>query len=89
MNIGEKIFILRKKRQLTQDALAEKLHVSPQAISKWERGITNPDIELIPKLSEFFDITTDELLGIESKKEKLNTILRFDFSSMSEDEQIY
>ena len=87
MNIGEKIFILRKERQLTQDALAEKLHVSPQAISKWERGITNPDLELIPKLSDFFGITTDELLGIESKKEKLNTILRFDFSSMSENER--
>lgn len=64
MNLGEKINELRKKNQLTQEMLAERLCVSPQAVSKWERGVANPDLYLIPKISELFDISADELLGL-------------------------
>ena len=51
MNLGEKINELRKRHQMTQEMLAEQLSVSPQAVSKWERGVANPDLGLIPALA--------------------------------------
>ncbi len=68
MNIGEKICQLRKDRGMTQEMLAEQLVISAQAISKWERGIANPDLELIPKIAKLFDVSTDELLGIKTPR---------------------
>lgn len=68
MNIGEKICQLRKERGMTQEMLAEQLVISAQAISKWERGIANPDLELIPRIAKLFSISTDELLGLSSPK---------------------
>ncbi len=68
MNIGEKIFQLRRKRDMTQEMLAEQLVISAQAISKWERGIANPDIEMIPRIAKLFDISADELLGLSTPK---------------------
>ena len=53
----------RKKMQLTQTQLAEKMFVSTQAISNWERGLTPPDLENLCKLSEFFHVSVDSLLG--------------------------
>ena len=64
MNIGEKISQLRRERGMTQEMLAEQLMVSAQAISKWERGVANPDLEQIPRIAKLFDISTDELLGL-------------------------
>ncbi|MBQ9086402.1 MAG: helix-turn-helix domain-containing protein [Clostridia bacterium] len=64
MNLGEKINELRKKHQMTQEMLAERLCVSPQAVSKWERGVANPDLELIPALAEIFQVSADEILGL-------------------------
>ena len=57
---------IRKNRiscHLTQRDLAERLHVSPQAVSKWERGIALPDIDLIIPLADIFSVTLDELFG--------------------------
>lgn len=68
MNIGEKIAELRRERGMTQEALASQLMISPQAISKWERGVANPDLELIPEIAKLFNISTDELLGLSSPK---------------------
>lgn len=70
MNIGEKIAELRRDAGLTQEALASRLVISPQAVSKWERGIANPDLELIPEIARLFGISTDELLGLSSPKAK-------------------
>lgn len=64
MTIGERIKILRTEQGMTQEALAAKLGVSAQAVSKWERSITYPDITLICPLTEIFGITADELLGL-------------------------
>ncbi len=61
--IGQKISALRKDKGLTQEGLAEKLGVSPQAVSKWENDISCPDILLLPRLAELFGVTTDEILG--------------------------
>lgn len=64
-NLNERISYYRKKCGLTQEELAEKCSVTPQAVSKWENDLTTPDISLLPRLSEIFSITTDELLGVE------------------------
>lgn len=58
----EKLKENRKKLGLSQEALAEKLNVSKQTVSKWESGISMPDIENLVKLSNLFNISTDYLL---------------------------
>ena len=63
MNIGEKIRTLRQESHMTQDALASKLGVSAQVVSKWEQNTTAPDISLLPDIAEVFSVTTDELLS--------------------------
>lgn len=62
-NLGQTITDYRKKLNLTQKDLGEKLNVSPQAVSKWENGQAEPDASTIIKLCEIFKISTDELLG--------------------------
>ena len=54
---------LRTERGLSQDALAEKLHVTRQAISRWETGETTPNTETLKLLSAFFDVSINTLLG--------------------------
>ncbi len=67
----------RKRLGLTQEQLAERIGVSFQAVSKWECAAAVPDLSLIVVLANFFDITTDTLLGvdIEKKQERVNAIL--------------
>lgn len=54
---------LRKEKGVTQDELAKFVGVSYQAVSKWETGLTYPDITLLPKLSEFFGVSIDVIMG--------------------------
>ena len=79
MNIyfGENIKKLRKEKELTQENLADCLGVTFQAISKWERGEGYPDITTLPDIASFFDITIDELLGINRAKieEELSALI--------------
>ncbi len=70
MNLGEKIKLLRKKKGITQEQLSDMLKVSSQAVSKWETGVANPDLALIPDIAKLFDISADELLGIEKSAAK-------------------
>ena len=63
MDIGSKIRELRIKRNLTQEELGQKLNVTPQAVSRWENGISLPDISMIPLMSEKLFVSADELLG--------------------------
>ncbi len=63
VTIGNKIKVLRKNKNLTQEQLAEVLGVSSQAISKWENGISAPDIELLPIIARYFGITMDEFFN--------------------------
>ena len=60
--LGKRIAALRKEKGMTQEELAEKLGVSPQAISKWENEQSCPDISLLPRLAAIFGVTTDLLL---------------------------
>ena len=66
--LGKRIVLHRKRLGLTQDALAELMGVTAQAVSKWENDQSCPDIGALPKLAEIFGISTDELLGVERKE---------------------
>ncbi len=59
---------LRKQREITQEDLAGFLGVSFQAVSKWERGESYPDITLLPALANFFGVTLDDIMGMENLK---------------------
>lgn len=72
-NLSTRIKNSRKSKDITQEQLAEILGVSTQAVSRWECGITCPDIMLLPRLAEIFGITVDELLGV-NEKEKMQEI---------------
>ena len=69
MNIGEKLYELRKEKHLSQEEVADKLNVTRQTISKWETNQSTPDFDKIKPLCELYGITADELLTGE-KKEK-------------------
>ncbi|MBQ1233076.1 MAG: helix-turn-helix domain-containing protein [Clostridia bacterium] len=61
IKIGEKIKTLRKQKNISQEVFAGYLGVSFQAVSKWENGLTMPDVALIPAIASFFGVSTDEL----------------------------
>ena len=70
----ERLIQLRKAAQLTQDALAAKLGVTYQAVSKWETGSCYPDVTLLPKIAGVFETTVDFLLGgVQPDKESTST----------------
>ena len=66
--LGNKIYELRKKKNLTQEDLAILLDISDKAVSKWENGTSKPTIENLSKLSKILDISLDELITLEEKK---------------------
>lgn len=66
--IGENIKRLRKLKNITQETLADRMHVSCAAVSKWERGETLPDISMVIPLASYFGVSTDELLGLDHAK---------------------
>ncbi len=68
--IGQRIRELRKKNDLTQEKLADYLGVSYQAVSKWETGVSSPDLALIRPLTKLLHITADELLGIDTNTDE-------------------
>ena len=61
--IGKRIAALRREKSMKQDELAEKLGVTPQAVSKWENDQTCPDISLLPALAAILGVSVDELLS--------------------------
>ena len=70
MNIGKIILELRRKKNVTQDTLAAELGVTAAAVSKWENGYTLPDILMLCALADYFEVTTDELLGRNAVKKQ-------------------
>ena len=62
MTFGEKLYKLRKSQGLSQEALAEKLNTSRQAVSKWENNNGYPETEKIILISKIFQVTLDDLL---------------------------
>ena len=68
--IGENIKRLRREKGVTQEKLAEHLGISTQAVSKWERCETLPDITMVLPIAAYFGVSTDELLGLDEAKQK-------------------
>ena len=64
-NLSENLFRLRKKRGLSQEEFAEHIHISRQAVSKWERGEAYPDTENLIEIAAFYGVTLDELVNAE------------------------
>lgn len=78
MTIGATIRQLRQEQEITQEQLAEALGITSRAVSQWETDRTAPDISQLPALANFFDVTTDHLLGVDIKRkeEEIVKILR-------------
>lgn len=62
--IGSRLSVCRQNKNMTQEELAYRLGVTPQALSKWERGISLPDTSILPDIARMLEISTDYLLGI-------------------------
>ncbi|MBQ8781904.1 MAG: helix-turn-helix transcriptional regulator [Oscillospiraceae bacterium] len=77
LKLGENIKKFRASRELTQEQLAGILGVSAQAVSRWENGAAYPDITLLPAIAGYFEITLDELMGMNDFKseEQLKELL--------------
>lgn len=66
---NENLKIIRKAKAYTQEELAIKIHVVRQTISKWEKGLSVPDADMLSKLADVLEINVSELLGSEIKEE--------------------
>lgn len=66
MSLGENIRRFRSQMGISQDALAEKLGVARQSISKWERDAATPELEKLMAMAELFGVTLDELVKNEN-----------------------
>ena len=70
IKLSEKIKELRLRDGRTQEELAEAVGVTAQAVSRWEKEICYPDMELIPSIANYFGVSIDELFGYENDREK-------------------
>ena len=77
MEIGNQIKSLRQRRGITQEAMAQHFGITPQAVSKWERGAATPDIALLPDLSAYFGVSIDELFALsdDTRMERIQNML--------------
>jgi transcriptional regulator with XRE-family HTH domain len=64
--LSENIRRFRLLKSLTQEDIAEYLNISPQSVSKWERGESYPDMSLLPALANIFDTSIDALIGMDN-----------------------
>ena len=71
---NENLKTIRKAKGHTQEELAIKIHVVRQTISKWEKGLSVPDADMLSKLADVLEINVSELLGSELKEETLSLI---------------
>ena len=70
LDLGQKIRELRRRDGRTQEALAEALGVTSQAVSRWEANGGYPDMEIIPSIANYFGISIDELFGYDNDRSK-------------------
>ena len=93
MLLGERLYELRTKNNMSQGALAERLDVSRQTVSKWENNLSVPETEKIHQLSEIFSVSTDYILKGEEREEKAEPVYVYvekeaDSSSLESKEKI-
>ena len=72
MNLSDNLKKIRKEHNLSQEALADKLGVSRQSVSKWESGAAYPEMDKVLQLCKMFDLNIDELLNQDIKAVKEN-----------------
>ena len=90
LNFAENLRKLRRDRGFTQEALAEKMGVSFQTVSRWETGVVYPDIELLPVIADFFEVRVDELLGCTKEDKDKNLHRRWEeYEKLSDSEEQY
>jgi transcriptional regulator with XRE-family HTH domain len=92
---GSRLLALRKKKGYTQEEVAVKLNVTAQAVSKWEKDTSMPDVALLSSIAKLFETTTDYLLGIdqgpivdyrnETKKDIQKLVFRINIKSVQGD----
>lgn len=75
MELGRNINELRRKMGVTQEELAAELGVTAAAVSKWEKGYTLPDVLMVCALADYFQVTTDELLGRNVRLKKILMVM--------------
>lgn len=73
LQLGTKLADLRKRNGFSQEALAEKMGVSRQAVSKWERGESTPDTDTLIELANLYSVSLDVLVGNKSSDTEKNT----------------
>ncbi|MGM9637355.1 MAG: helix-turn-helix domain-containing protein [Eubacteriales bacterium] len=78
LSIGDNIRKFRKKNDLTQEELADRLGVSYQSVSRWENGLTYPDIEFLPAIAEMLSCSVDQLMGIPDAEKEKKAVEAFD-----------
>lgn len=88
MNIGEKLFELRKEKKLSQEEVADKLNVTRQTVSKWETNQSTPDFDKIVPLCELFGISTEELLTGKKPETEENKELDEVSENVKEEEKV-
>lgn len=87
--LGTMISLLRKENGMTQLELAQKMGVTDKAVSKWERDLSYPDVNSLPKLSEIFGVSVDQLIQVKLKNQKstdgkdIHDIIPFIFKTIS------
>ena len=93
LDLGQKIRALRRRDGRTQEALAEAIGVTSQAVSRWEANGGYPDMEMIPSIANYFGITIDELFGYQNDRESrvnaiIDKIASYDIKSRGDDEWV-
>ena len=68
--IGSRLSVCRQNKNMTQEELAYRLGITPQALSKWERSVSFPDISMLADISRLLEVSTDYLLGLGCKAGK-------------------
>lgn len=82
--LSENIKSLRRNKGLTQDELASRLNVVRQTVSKWEKGLSVPDAEMLQKIAEVFDTDVSQLLGTSIKQSENVDIIAEQLSRINE-----
>lgn len=71
---SKRLKLLRKERNLTQNELADILHIKNTTISNYENEVSSPDMDMIGQIASFFNVSTDYLLGKSDTKEDINSV---------------
>ncbi|MDF2544762.1 MAG: hypothetical protein K0S47_4480 [Herbinix sp.] len=86
--VGEKLAFLRRQKGVTQEAVAAALDISNKTISKWETGLSAPEVEYIPALADYFEVSTDEIFSRATSKNSIADAIEQEFKGLSPSESV-